>query len=729
MDEQNLDYDVAIIGAGWSGLLACKYCLSEGLRTVVLESRDRIGGVWAYTDDQRYAGVMTSTMTTSSRCITEISDFPMPSDYPDFPLHGQINRYLEAYCAHHSLTEHIALNRPVERIGKAADKWRIKTADGAEWTAANIIVAAGVHREPNDISDDRRFRDYSGTLAHSAAIKQIPRQFAGETIVIWGGGESASDIAFEASGIAAHIYFCIPNGQWFVPRAADRWPPFPSARRKIGDHISSRLRLWLSPTHQYSPFIYQYLEYAFGFNGHGHEAWRTTAPYLRSFVNKSTGVLAQVRDGKITPKRDIARCDGRTVHFTDGTTEEVDRIVICSGYRASFPFLDDAVSAGTDQRQWFKYIFYNADPSLAFVGFVRPVVGSIPGIAELQSRYIAKVFAGKCRLPAPTARAATIAADAEFWNHHFRFTSRRLAGLVDHFVYCNQLAKLIVCYPDFLALLRSSPRLWWRAIIAPWNGCQFWLNDLEHRDRIFETYRRYDDNRISQNYIFLALAPLLPLIGLYTQLRLFLRERFAGSATVFGQPALTDSEAGQGDAALLLDDVHDRRPAPAAVLPPTEVVGRIVEMLNGVRSRDQAADYIHPRVSIHMDGSTHRGIEMWQRWVYLLRNCGRLRELQFLPSEMFVDAQDPDIVNLVGRWAGIGRYSGAPHQSLQPVHFRYRWDRGRMVELWTRKSNYDFVLGRWLRFYAAYRLFLFWAFLYFTWTSRHGRDYRLDRAA
>jgi len=96
---------------------------------------------------------------------------------------------------------------------------------------------------------------------------------------------------------------------------------------------------------------------------------------------------------------------------------------------------------------------------------------------------------------------------------------------------------------------------------------------------------------------------------------------------------------------------------------------------------------------------------------------------------MFVDAEDPDIVNLVGRWAGIGRYSGVPHQSLQPVHFRYRWDRGRMVELWTRKSNYDFVLGRWLRLYAAYRLFLFWAFLYFTWMSRHGRDYRLDRAA
>jgi dimethylaniline monooxygenase (N-oxide forming) len=522
MNGEAKDYDVVIVGAGWSGLLACKYCLAEGLNTVVLEARDRIGGVWAYTDDPTQTSVMETTRTTSSRCITEISDFPMPADYPDFPWHWQINSYLAAYCARYGLSAHIALNRPVARIRKTAGKWRIATFDGTEWTAPNIIVASGVHRDPIDVSDDPRFRNYSGKLVHSGSVKRVSREFTDETVVVWGGGESASDIASEASGIVNHIYFCIPNGQWFLPRVVDRWPPFPSARRKVVDHTSSRLRLLLSPTHQYAPLIYQYLEYAFGFNGHGQEAWRTAAPYQRSFVNKSSEVLAQLKKGKITPKRDVLRCDGKMVHFSDGTVARVDLIVTCSGYRASFPFFEDAIGADANQRDWFKQVFYDADPSLAFVGFVRPVIGSIPGIAELQSRYVAAVFSGKRRLPDPDARAKTIAADARFWNHHFRFTSGRLAGLVDHFIYCNQLAKLIGCYPNFGRLMLSNPKRWWKAVTAPWNGCQFWLNDRRHRNRIFETYRRYDDNRISQIYIFLVLAPLLPLVGLYTRARVLL---------------------------------------------------------------------------------------------------------------------------------------------------------------------------------------------------------------
>ena len=522
--EMGTAYDVIVIGAGWSGLMACKYCRAEGLRTLVLEGRDGIGGVWTFNPDQRVGGVMKTTETTSSRCITEISDFPMPADYPQFPSNEQIKTYLEAYCARFSLTEHIRFKENVKRTAKRDDLWEVTTSDGSRWLARHVIVSSGLHQHPNDVSGDERFRDYSGTLAHSAAVKDVSSEWSGKTMLVWGGGESASDIAFETSKVASRVYFCIPNGVWFVPKRVSGWPPFPSLEPKVLDHVTSRLRLWLSPTHKYSPFVYEYLEWAFGFNGHGQEAWRTDAPYQRSFFNKSADVLCRVKSGHVVPKRDIASCRGTMVRFTDGTSAEVDTIITCSGYSAVFPFLDESVPAGTDPRKWFKYIFYNEDPSLAFVGFARPIFGSIPGLAELQSRYVAKVFAGACRLPGPAQRRALTERDARFWDHHFRDTSRRIAGLVDHPLYADQLARLIGCRPKFAKLFFSSPRRWWQAITAPWNGCQFWLNDARHHDRIFATFRRYHGDRVAQVWIFVLVVPLLPLLALRRRLKIGLRE-------------------------------------------------------------------------------------------------------------------------------------------------------------------------------------------------------------
>src|SRR5919198_4888561 len=404
--EMDPTYDVIVIGAGWSGLTACKYCLAEGLRTLVLESRDSIGGVWTFTPDQRVGGVMKTTETTSSRCHTEMSDFPMPADYPNFPSNVHIRAYLEAYCARFGLAEHIRFGHPVSRVAKRGDLWEVTTSDGDRRLARHVAVCSGLHQFPNDVSGDERFRGYSGALMHSAAVKDIPAEWSGKTIVVWGGGESASDIAFWASKVASRVYFCIPNGVWFVHKRLNGWPPSASSEQKVLDHITSRFRLWLSPTHQYSPFIYEYLEWVFGFNGHGQEAWRTDAPYQRSFLNKSANVLSRVKSGHVVPRRDIESCRGTTVRFTDGTSAEVDAIVTCSGYRAEFPFLDESVPAGTDPRNWFKYVFFNDDPSLAFVGFARPIFGSIPGLAELQSRYVAKVFSGACGVPPPPPRPA-----------------------------------------------------------------------------------------------------------------------------------------------------------------------------------------------------------------------------------------------------------------------------------------------------------------------------------
>jgi dimethylaniline monooxygenase (N-oxide forming) len=329
----------------------------------------------------------------------------------------------------------------------------------------------------------------------------------------------------------ARIYWCIPNGQWFIPKVVDRWPPFRgNGRPKIGDQVSSRVRLLLSPTRGFSPFINQYLQYTYGFNGHGQEAWRTRAPYHQSFFNKSYEVMPYVKSGKVVPKRDIVESNGNHVYFTDGSSVRADVIITCSGYRMAFSFFDASEAPSTNPQECYKYLFAE-DPSLAFVGFVRPVIGSIPAIAELQSRYAAMVFAGKRALPALAERRRVTQEDTAFWNRRFRFTSRRLLGLVDLPFYCDQLARLIGCRPRYWKMLFTAPGTWWWAVSSPWNGCQFWLNDESHHERVFATFARYRFNQASEVYLLLALAPILPFVGLISRIRLFINERFVWPRT------------------------------------------------------------------------------------------------------------------------------------------------------------------------------------------------------
>ena len=106
--------------------------------------------------------------------------------------------------------------------------------------------------------------------------------------------------------------------------------------------------------------------------------------------------------GSILVKADIAKVQGNTVHFADGSmVEDIDAIILATGFKFSFPFLSDSLLC---PKEWYiplyKYVFPpTVNPgTLAIIGALR-VNGPVPPLAEIQSRWAVSVFTGKSKLP------------------------------------------------------------------------------------------------------------------------------------------------------------------------------------------------------------------------------------------------------------------------------------------------------------------------------------------
>ena len=495
-------HDVTVLGAGWSGLIAIKYMKEEGLTVVALERRDGIGGLWYYSDDPKEKTVMKSTRTTSSSSFTELSDYPYPDNMGEFPHHSQVLDYLKSYCENFDLFRHIRFNTTVEKVEKKGDLWYTYTSTGITFTSKFLIVCTG---EP--VADDPRdsvFANFTGCVYHAQEIKEPLEEHRNSRLLVYGGGETAADICQEWFDHVNLIYWSAPRGQSFFRRYGKAFPwNTPAAY----DQVSSYALQCISPWWKSKPGFQWMCRWTtagslLAYHGHGIPEWNHDAANMHYFINKNGHVLDLIDYKKFVPKGAIESCNGKEVIFADGSKQEFDVVIVSTGYRTAFDYLPEQFTQKTF-RQRYKHVMDNDDPTLSFIGFIRPVLASMPALAEIQSRWVAKVYSGKLELKSKEERLKVTKADGDYWIEYFSPGSQRLDRIVEGMIYYWDMVKLAEVYPSFTRLFKKSIYHWYVALVAPFNPGYTRLNEPEHEDKVIATMDKHRRKAAITDFILL----------------------------------------------------------------------------------------------------------------------------------------------------------------------------------------------------------------------------------
>jgi Flavin-binding monooxygenase-like len=424
---------VCIIGAGSSGLTASQVLSARGVPFDCFEKGSMIGGNWRYENDNGTSSAYKSLHINSARKLMSYKAFPMPEDYPDYPSHWQVAKYFDDYAERFGLNEKIAFRTEVVSAEPSDDGWLV-TVEGPGGrrteTYRAVIVANGHHWKPRWPEPAFPGADgYGGEQMHVHHYRE-PDVLEGKRVLVLGIGNSGVDVAVESSRIAEATFLAMRRGAYVLPKFLGGKPIDESA-----PPLMSRLPI---PVQRF--FFNRLLSMTVG----DMTAYGLPKPdhkLLEAHPTVSSELLPRLGHGDIAVKPNIDRfSDGRTVRFADGSEEEIDLVVYCTGYEISFPFLDEKVFYAHDNRMPLYQRLASVDnPGLYFIGFIQPL-GPIMPIAEAQSEWVADLLTGRAALPSTTAMRAEVAAYERWLGKRF-VASKRHTIEVDFHPYLRNIRR------------------------------------------------------------------------------------------------------------------------------------------------------------------------------------------------------------------------------------------------------------------------------------------------
>jgi len=285
--------DVIIIGAGQAGLSVAYFLRRTARSFLLLDAEDGAGGAWR--------NGWRSLRLFSPAQASSLSGWLMPATTDGFPTRDHVIDYLTRYEQRYQLP----IARPVwvHSVERDADGLVVRSAERS-WSARAVVSATGTSRSPFVPTYPGR-EAYRGTQLHSATYDR-PEPFAGQRVVVVGGGNSGAQILAEVSTVADTI--------WVTER-----PP-----RFLPDDVDGSV-LFRRASEQWKA------------RQDGHAVTASGAS-LGDIVMVPPVVDARSR-GVLVAREPFHHFTESGVVWADGASAEVDAVIWCTGFRPSLGHL------------------------------------------------------------------------------------------------------------------------------------------------------------------------------------------------------------------------------------------------------------------------------------------------------------------------------------------------------------------------------------------------------
>ncbi|WP_405398248.1 ArsO family NAD(P)H-dependent flavin-containing monooxygenase [Maribacter sp. Asnod2-G09] len=315
-------YDIIIIGGGQAGLSVGYFLRRSSLSYLILDNQKEAGGSWLKTWD--------SLKLFSPSTYSSLSGWVMPRGKNEYPSKSEFLAYISAYEKRYEFA--IQRQTDVFKVEKKNGLFKTETNKGVFYSKT-IVSATGTSGNPFTPEYPKR-TTFTGIQVHSVDYNN-PDIFKGKKTLIIGGGNSGAQILAEVSKGTPTQWVTLKEPQ-FLPDDIDGRYLFNEATQKFLGKSKVKSEI-------------------------NHSISLANIVMVASVKEaRSRNVLHAVR-----PFKEIYE---HGVIWQDGTKEQFDAIIWCTGFKANLKHIE-SLGVVENNKVETTYTRSIKEPNLWLVGY------------------------------------------------------------------------------------------------------------------------------------------------------------------------------------------------------------------------------------------------------------------------------------------------------------------------------------------------------------------------